>query len=572
MIETSDARLSALTSNEILKLAMNSMTDAVFLKGLDGKYLGCNPQYEKVLGRSEAEIIGKTAFDLNDAATAEMFNVSDQAVIQSKEPATFEFWTTKADGTRTLFESKKSPICDSNGEVFGILGILADITKQRETEEALKAREAQYRIIAENASDAIWVYNLNQDRFTYLSPAIQDIRGLTVEEALSEKIENTIAPEFRDMAMKKLSDAKEYLLQHPDSPRAETLEVKQPTRAGEVVWVEVSAKLRFNSQNEIEILGVSRNINDRKRIENEIVYLGYHDQLTGLHNRHYFETIIPKELDRADRYSASLSLLLLDLDHFKTVNDTWGHPIGDDVLRLISKEIENTVRESDIFVRFGGEEFIVMMPQTTMKGALRAAEKIRTAIEKLSHPVAGPQTVSIGVAQRMSNESFRHWYRRTDEALYQAKENGRNRVFASDEDIRLSDDAVPMNWRSEWSSGNSDIDKQHRTLIEIANKLINMSFEAKGFEETAQQVQLLLSHIVAHFEFEEKVLVASGYPGYLGHAELHKNLVSKALRLNESYLRGEVKTTAFFSFMVDDVVLGHLMEADTKFFPFTNRK
>ena len=548
------------------------MTDAVFLKGLDGKYLGCNPQYEKVLGRSEAEIIGKTAFDLNDAATAEMFNVSDQAVIQSKEPATFEFWTTKADGTRTLFESKKSPICDSNGEVFGILGILADITKQRETEEALKAREAQYRIIAENASDAIWVYNLNQDRFTYLSPAIQDIRGWTVEEALSEKIENTIAPEFRDMAMKKLSDAKEYLLQHPDSPRAETLEVKQPTRAGEVVWVEVSAKLRFNSQNEIEILGVSRNINDRKRIENEIVYLGYHDQLTGLHNRHYFETIIPKELDRADRYSASLSLLLLDLDHFKTVNDTWGHPIGDDVLRLISKEIENTVRESDIFVRFGGEEFIVMMPQTTMKGALRAAEKIRTAIEKLSHPVAGPQTVSIGVAQRMSNESFRHWYRRTDEALYQAKENGRNRVFASDEDIRLSDDAVPMNWRSEWSSGNSDIDKQHRTLIEIANKLINMSFEAKGFEETAQQVQLLLSHIVAHFEFEEKVLVASGYPGYLGHAELHKNLVSKALRLNESYLRGEVKTTAFFSFMVDDVVLGHLMEADTKFFPFTNRK
>ena len=572
MIETSDARLSALTSNEILKLAMNSMTDAVFLKGLDGKYLGCNPQYEKVLGRSEAEIIGKTAFDLNDAATAEMFNVSDQAVIQSKEPATFEFWTTKADGTRTLFESKKSPICDSNGEVFGILGILADITKQRETEEALKAREAQYRIIAENASDAIWVYNLNQDRFTYLSPAIQDIRGWTVEEALSEKIENTIAPEFRDMAMKKLSDAKEYLLQHPDSPRAETLEVKQPTRAGEVVWVEVSAKLRFNSQNEIEILGVSRNINDRKRIENEIVYLGYHDQLTGLHNRHYFETIITKELDRADRYSASLSLLLLDLDHFKTVNDTWGHPVGDDVLRLISKEIENTVRESDIFVRFGGEEFIVMMPQTTMKGALRAAEKIRTAIEKVSHPVAGPQTVSIGVAQRMSNESFRHWYRRTDEALYQAKETGRNRVFASDEDIRLSDDAVPMNWRSEWSSGNKDIDKQHRTLIEIANKLINMSFEAKGFEETAHQVELLLSHIVAHFEFEEKVLATSGYPGYLSHAELHNNLVSKALRLNESYRRGEVKTTAFFSFVVDDVVLGHLMEADTKFFPFTNRK
>jgi len=348
--------------------------------------------------------------------------------------------------------------------------------------------------------------------------------------------------------------------------------VKQPNRTGENVWVEVSAKLHYNSQNEIEILGVSRNIDDRKRVENEIVYLGYHDQLTGLHNRHYFETIISKEMDRADRYSSTLSLLLLDLDHFKSVNDIWGHPVGDDVLRLISKVTENTVRESDIFVRFGGEEFIVLMPQTTMKGALKAAEKIRSAIEKTSHPVAGPQTVSIGVAQRMNNESFRHWYRRTDEALYQAKENGRNRVFASDEDIKLSDDAVPMNWRPEWSSGNSDIDKQHRSLIEIANKLIIMSFEAKGFEETARQVELLLSHIEQHFEFEEKVLTDSGYPGYLGHAELHKNLVSKALRLNDSFLSGEVKTSAFFSFVVDDVVLGHLMEADTKFFPYTNRK
>ena len=564
--------MSEQATNEILRQVIDSMTDAVFFKGLDGKYLGCNPEYEKLIGKSEAEIIGKTAYDLNNDEVAKIYTTSDQSVIQSKKSVSFELWTTKADGTRALFVNKKSPICDSNGNVFGILGVLVDITRQKGIEDKLKASEERYRIIAENTSDAIWVYNMDQDRFTYYSPAVLELRGLTVEEAMSEKLMDTVSPEHKALASNKIQAAKNDLLEHPEKSRVEILEIKQPTKSGEPIWVEVSAKLRFNNQNEIEILGVSRNIEDRKQAENEIIYLGYHDQLTGLHNRHYLETILLKEMDRSDRYSSSLSMLILDLDNFKLVNDSWGHPVGDDVLRLIAKVIEETVREADIFVRFGGEEFIVLMPQTSMSGALKAAEKIRAAIEKASHPVAGTQTVSIGVAQRMSNESFRHWYRRTDEALYQAKENGRNRVVASDEDIRLADDGVPMHWRPEWSSGNSEIDRQHQALIDLSNSLVNMSFDGKGFEETAQQVERLLTHIVQHFEYEEQVLTTSGYPGYLGHAELHKNLVSKALRLNESYHRGEVKTSAFFSFMVDDVVLGHLIEADTKFFPFTNRK
>lgn len=561
--------MSEPTANDLLKQVINSMTDFIFFKGLDGRYLGCNPAYEKLIGLSEAEIIGKTAHDLNDAELADFYTASDQTVITTRKPVKIEVWLDKADGSRTLFENVKSPLFDNQGNLIGILGVFRDITKQRESEEALRASENKYRLITENTSDAIWLYNLDQDRFIFCSPSIQQLRGISAEEAMLEKFPDTVTPEFRDILAEKVMDAKSYLLDHPETTLSEILEIRQTTRSGNAIWVEISSKLRLNEQNELEILGVSRSIDDRKKAESEINYLSYHDQLTGLYNRHYFEMIITDEMDRSDRYDEPLSMLLLDLDHFKIVNDTWGHPIGDELLQLTANVIGRNIRASDVLIRFGGEEFVVLMPQTTKEGIFEAAEKIRHAIEKEHHPITGIRTVSIGVAQRMSNESFRHWYRRVDEALYQAKENGRNRVVASDENISLTVDAVRMNWRAAWESGNSQIDQQHQDLIEIANRLVNMSISGVSNQETEQQVELLLGHIVQHFECEEKFLTEIGFPDYPAHAKLHKRLTAKALRIKEACRTGEVKAAAFFSFVVDDVILEHLMEVDTKFFPYT---
>ena len=121
-------------------------------------------------------------------------------------------------------------------------------------------------------------------------------------------------------------------------------------------------------------------------------------------------------------------MLLLDLDHFKDVNDTWGHPIGDELLKLTAKVLSRSIREADIPVRMGGEEFVVLLPRTSLEGALCAAENIRAAVE--SHPLAmvGPRTVSIGAAQRLEGESFRHWYKGVADALFRAKQSGPTRV------------------------------------------------------------------------------------------------------------------------------------------------
>lgn len=199
-------------------------------------------------------------------------------------------------------------------------------------------------------------------------------------------------------------------------------------------------------------------------------------------------------------------MLLLDLDHFKTVNDTWGHPVGDDVLKMTAKLIQRRIRITDTLFRFGGEVFIILMPQTNKKGAFEAAEKIRRSIEKEAHPVAGIRTVSIGIAQRIIDESFGHWYRRVDEALYQAKEEGRNCVIASDENKNLSMDSVRIIWQPEWSSSNSMIDEQHEELVDIANKMLSMSNFKNSDQEILQQIERLLNHILDHFEFEEALI------------------------------------------------------------------
>ena len=176
----------------------------------------------------------------------------------------------------------------------------------------------------------------------------------------------------------------------------------------------------------------ARDVTEKILAKRKMEDLAVKDQLTGLYNRHFFDMIIDKEMSLSDDNNGPLSMVILDLDRFKKVNDTWGHPVGDELLKHISQTTTNTIRNSDILVRFGGEEFIILLPQTPVDKAVTVAEKIRMAIETNSHPITGKQTASFGVAQRKPNESFENWYQRLDEALYQAKETGRNRVVAAE--------------------------------------------------------------------------------------------------------------------------------------------
>ena len=165
----------------------------------------------------------------------------------------------------------------------------------------------------------------------------------------------------------------------------------------------------------------------------ELEYLSGHDKLTGLLNRYCIEKTLDHEIARAERYQESLSMIIFDLDHFKKVNDHWGHPVGDEVLKQVAQITTSTLRKSDVLVRMGGEEFMAVMPQLGYTGAIVVAEKIRLNLSMSAHPKAGIVTASLGVAERRRGESFEEWYKRADWAMYQAKTQGRNRVVSADE-------------------------------------------------------------------------------------------------------------------------------------------
>ena len=166
----------------------------------------------------------------------------------------------------------------------------------------------------------------------------------------------------------------------------------------------------------------------------EMCSIADRDGLTGAYNRRYFEQVLASEAIRHERYGEDLSLLILDIDHFKNVNDTWGHLKGDDVLRAVSDVIMGTIRQTDYCVRYGGEEFVVLLPHTNSANAVWLAERLRAGVESLTFTVGKSQfgiSVSIGVASVAAGEAKDGMALtgEADKALYQAKEEGRNRVI-----------------------------------------------------------------------------------------------------------------------------------------------
>jgi diguanylate cyclase (GGDEF)-like protein len=154
--------------------------------------------------------------------------------------------------------------------------------------------------------------------------------------------------------------------------------------------------------------------------------------MTGLHNRRFLEESVDTLIAQAQRRKSPMAFLMLDLDYFKMVNDTYGHDAGDTVLKALAKVLTHSVRASDYVIRYGGEEFLILLQETNAEGAVEVAEKIRKAVEELKIQVAGgllQKTISIGIASYPDDsDTFWQGLKFADVALYHAKDSGRNRV------------------------------------------------------------------------------------------------------------------------------------------------
>jgi diguanylate cyclase (GGDEF)-like protein/hemerythrin-like metal-binding protein len=271
------------------------------------------------------------------------------------------------------------------------------------------------------------------------------------------------------------------------------------------------------------------------------------DALTGILNRFGFNEAFSREFSRARRYRQPLSLLLVDLDHFKNVNDRYGHPAGDKVLAGAARLLESHIRESDTVARWGGEEFAIVAPMTDASGAAQLAEKIRGLMEVTHVGPVGAVTASFGVTEMRPDDTVEAMLHRVDEALYHAKESGRNQVRCAESWVDLARAATPEKPGKESTSadgrqlyndtGFGPVDAEHKALSEGLEAFIG-KVNAGSLDEVRPALSALIAAVGAHFGHEEELMDDFSYPLRDRHKEAHALFVGDAHRFQAELEKG----------------------------------
>ena len=294
--------------------------------------------------------------------------------------------------------------------------------------------ETDFRLLAELSADVICRVGVD-GKFLYVSPSSLRVLGWTPEEMMEMPPFALVHP---DDLPSLASEVDRVLSPGALAPLAE---MRLRKKDGTIVWVEVSRRVVRDPSNEAakEIILIMRDITERKKLDEKLNMLALTDGLTGLANRRAFDETLDREWKRTLREGSQLSLVLLDIDHFKDLNDSYGHQVGDDCLRAVAAAIQGAVRASDIATRYGGDEIAIILPSADAVGAREVARKVRAAVEALhiSHggqaEAGGWVTASVGVATALSRQGGtmqmpQSLLQAADNALYKAKHEGRNRV------------------------------------------------------------------------------------------------------------------------------------------------
>ena len=330
------------------------------------------------------------------------------------------------------------------GIIFWLVHRLCrQVTAYEREKEALEKSERKFRDMADNVPGVIfqWYEKRGGDRgYLYVSPRCQELYGVSPDELQRNWQALAIHPEDEERYLQTVKEAFEH--------KAEwSFEGRFLTPKGEEKWWRGISKPVPLNEEEIVFNGVIIDISLQKKMEEELRSLATTDALTGACNRRHFLHKADTEIPRAQRYNNPLAVLMIDLDHFKTINDTYGHAGGDEVLRTFVNKVKETLRGPDVLGRIGGEEFAVMLPETDLQGAVALAERIRIDIQDANirwDKRTIKATVSIGIATADKNDKDIHdVMARADKALYTAKSEGRNRVMISRGKVDLSADSAP---------------------------------------------------------------------------------------------------------------------------------
>lgn len=288
------------------------------------------------------------------------------------------------------------------------------------------------------------------------------------------------------------------------------------------------------------------------------------DELTGLLNIGFFNRRVLEEMERADRYNDALSITIFTLDNYLT--DTIRYAVKDNIIKEIARLVKDVIRRYDVLARIDNQKFILLMPKTNINGAAIVAEKIKKALSDNIHADSGELITSLVVSERVKGELLEHWKERLINILEDIRKKGESSIVVAEIEENREFKRENIKWKDEWNSGNTEIDNQHKELVELLDKFIAVSFKENDISKTKNELDTLTKSLVYHFDYEEEILASVGYEYHDRHSKIHKNLIGKMFQLKEGYENGEINAYAFIAFLENDVIIGHMINEDKQFF------
>lgn len=295
-----------------------------------------------------------------------------------------------------------------------------------------RRNQRRLEFITNTSQDAITLVD-SRDRVQFWNLAAERLFGYSRQEAMGQELHHLVASSEQIPTVDKGMEAFGHTGQGPIFEGRHEVLARRKDRSHFPAEVSASA---FSMDGQWYAAGSVRDITERKQSEEALKRLANTDGLTGVLNRRRFMELSRQEVARSHRYGGLLSLIMLDVDHFKAVNDSYGHEVGDEVLVSLSQVCRQVLRQVDLFGRVGGEEFMALLPETGLEAAAMVAERLRKALAAQAVSASKPElrvTISLGVAQLSPETRLSDLMRLADDAMYRAKQNGRNRVEISDQ-------------------------------------------------------------------------------------------------------------------------------------------
>lgn len=400
---------------------IQSVPDMISFKDVNGRYLVVNRAFEDITGMEQDDINGKTCYEVFKPDVAEYLFQFDKQVLRSRMVCRFE-QEFSCNGKRIVTDTIKTPIYSTNGQVAGIISVSRDITSRRQVEDL-------YEVLANSSPVGVYVTQKGMVRFG--NPKFREYTGLSERELMGMNAMDLVHPDDRDFV-------RASAIKMLKGQRSAPYEYRLNTRGGEPKWI-METVIPITYGGETAVLGNAMDFTARRNAEEALrdseqkyMELSITDDLTKLFNSRHFFMQLKAELKRTNRYGNILSIILLDMDNFKKYNDCHGHIEGDNILVRLAHVIRKCIRMTDTVCRYGGDEFIIILPETPGPEAVRVAERIRKEFLEDRSQVEDQRvevTLSIGVAEYVFNEDAMDFIKRADANMYKAKEKGRNQVY-----------------------------------------------------------------------------------------------------------------------------------------------